>query len=348
MGCSRWPARGRRRVPFGEPRTSSVAGGGDRCRDLATAAPVARASSSAVWRAGGSHRLIGRVTADIDAVIGLGTRCHASLPRVEPERPTNKGETTSRPRTRTSRTTKARSSERSRLLASPSLDALDKVSSCPTPPADAGTVGPVSGPVCPISGRERPAGAVSARRNPGTAPTWWRSGGRGRIAVWSGRAAGVPRFVLPVDSCPDRAPGTGLSRRDAGFQPDLVVCAVSSTARTGVLASFGGRTLNPSRVVAGLQGLHGPGRTRVRSQDHRRYGVPGDAGIDTGVIVDQVAVPVEDTDRSRSARAPQGRGAQTAGRVVHRLLRVGRVLDRKLQWDSAGNSRGAGMSDRRH
>ena len=171
---------------------------------------------------------------------------------------------------------------------------------------------------------------------------------RGRIAgLDRARAAGVPTFVLPVDSCPDRAAwDRALTDATAGFQPDLVVCAgFMRLLGPAFLASFGGRTLNSHpALLPAFPGLHGP-------RDALAYGVKitgatvflVDAGIDTGVIVDQVAVPVEDTD---SVEVLHERIKVAERRllveVVHRLATESwRVLDRKLQWDSAGNSRGS-------
>ena len=83
------------------------------------------------------------------------------------------------------------------------------------------------------------------------------------------------------------------------------------------LERFGGRTLNSHpALLPAFPGMHGP-------RDALAYGVKitgatvflVDAGVDTGVIVDQVAVPVEDSDtRRRPARADQDRRARAAGR----------------------------------
>ena len=64
------------------------------------------------------------------------------------------------------------------------------------------------------------------------------------------------------------------------------------------LGRFGGRTLNSHpALLPAFPGMHGP-------RDALAYGVKitgatvflVDAGVDTGVIVDQVAVPVEEAD----------------------------------------------------
>lgn len=114
------------------------------------------------------------------------------------------------------------------------------------------------------------------------------------------RAAGVPTFVHPLRSGDDRADWDAeLTRLVASYDPDLVVSAgfmklVGST----FLARFADRMINTHpALLPAFQGAHA-----VR--DSLAYGVKVtgctvfvvDAGVDTGRILAQVAVPVEPGD----------------------------------------------------
>jgi phosphoribosylglycinamide formyltransferase 1 len=159
------------------------------------------------------------------------------------------------------------------------------------------------------------------------------------------RSAGVETFVVHPASCPDRSAwDLALTGEVARFAPDLVVCAgFMRLLGPAFLASFGGRTLNSHpALLPAFPGMHGP-------RDALAYGVKitgatvflVDAGVDTGVIVDQVAVPVEESD----SVAILHERIKTAERrllteTVHRLAtRPWRVLDRKVLWQPASQSR---------
>jgi formyltetrahydrofolate-dependent phosphoribosylglycinamide formyltransferase len=113
-------------------------------------------------------------------------------------------------------------------------------------------------------------------------------------------AGGVPAFVCAPADHPDRAAwDAALTEQVAALAPDLVVSAgFMRLVGPAFLARFGGRFLNshPSLLPA-FAGMHGP-------RDALAYGakVTGatlfvvDAGVDTGPIVAQRAVPVLDDD----------------------------------------------------
>ncbi len=112
--------------------------------------------------------------------------------------------------------------------------------------------------------------------------------------------AGVPSFTVRVADFPDRAAwDAALTEQVAAYAPDLVVLAgfMKLTGAT-FLAAFGGRTVNTHPALSpSFPGMHGP-------REALAYGVKVsgctlflvDAGIDTGPIVAQAAVPVEPAD----------------------------------------------------
>jgi phosphoribosylglycinamide formyltransferase-1 len=112
--------------------------------------------------------------------------------------------------------------------------------------------------------------------------------------------ADIPWFVCPLgDFATREAWDEALTKLVASYQPDLVVSAgflklVGST----FLAEFGGRFLNThNALLPSFPGIHGP-------RDALAYGVKiagatlfvVDEGVDTGAVVDQVAVRVADDD----------------------------------------------------
>lgn len=113
-------------------------------------------------------------------------------------------------------------------------------------------------------------------------------------------AAGIDTFVERVKDHPSReAWDETLTARVAEHTPDLVVSAgFLKLAGAAFLEAFGGRYLNThNTLLPAFPGIHGP-------RDALEYGVKitgatlfvVDAGVDTGVIVAQVAVPVLDDD----------------------------------------------------
>jgi phosphoribosylglycinamide formyltransferase-1 len=113
-------------------------------------------------------------------------------------------------------------------------------------------------------------------------------------------AADVPTFVERVKDHPTRADwDKALTARVAEHRPDLVISAgFLKLVGPQFLAAFGDRYLNThNTLLPAFPGIHGP-------RDALAYGVKVtgatlffvDAGMDTGPIVAQVAVPVRDDD----------------------------------------------------
>lgn len=112
--------------------------------------------------------------------------------------------------------------------------------------------------------------------------------------------AGVATFVCRVGEHESR-PGwdAALTAAVAGFEPDLVVLAgFMKLVGPAFLDRFGGRTINTHPALSpSFPGMHGP-------EDALEYGVKVtgctlfivDPGVDTGQIVAQRAVSVEDDD----------------------------------------------------
>lgn len=153
-------------------------------------------------------------------------------------------------------------------------------------------------------------------------------------------AVGVPTFVHPLVPGSDRAAwDAGLTDAVAAFRPDLVVSAgFLKLVGEHFLSRFGGRMINTHpALLPSFPGIHGP-------RDALAYGVKVtgatvflvDAGVDTGTILDQVAVRVaaDDTVETLHERI------KTAERdllvaVTHALVtRRWRVVDRKVHWET--------------
>jgi phosphoribosylglycinamide formyltransferase-1 len=112
--------------------------------------------------------------------------------------------------------------------------------------------------------------------------------------------AGVPTFVHRLKDYPDRAEwDRALTESCTAYDPDLVVLAgFMKLAGPHFLAAFGGRCVNTHPALSpSFPGMRGPA-------DALEYGVKVtgatlfvvDEGVDTGPIVAQTAVPVEDAD----------------------------------------------------
>ena len=113
-------------------------------------------------------------------------------------------------------------------------------------------------------------------------------------------AAGVPTFVHKVKSFAERADwDRALTESVAAYKPDLVVSAgFLKLVGDDFLAAFGDRYINThNALLPAFPGIHGP-------RDALEYGVKVagatlffvDGGVDTGPIIAQVVVPVEDDD----------------------------------------------------
>ncbi|WP_018784665.1 phosphoribosylglycinamide formyltransferase [Micromonospora sp. CNB394] len=138
-------------------------------------------------------------------------------------------------------------------------------------------------------------------------------------------AAGVPSFVERVKDHPTRADwDKALTDRVAEHRPDLVISAgFLKLVGPEFLAAFGDRYLNThNTLLPAFPGIHGP-------RDALAYGVKltgatlffVDAGMDTGPIVAQVAVPVrddddEDTLTERIKSAERRQLVEQVGRLV--------------------------------
>jgi len=116
--------------------------------------------------------------------------------------------------------------------------------------------------------------------------------------------AGIPAFVERVGDHADReAWDVALTEQVRAHAPDLVISAgFLKLVGPAFLAEFGGRYLNThNSLLPAFAGIHGP-------RDALAYGVRltgatlfvVDEGVDTGVILAQVGVPVHDDDTLES------------------------------------------------
>lgn len=138
-------------------------------------------------------------------------------------------------------------------------------------------------------------------------------------------AAGVPAFVERLRDHPTREDwDKALTARVAEHVPDLVISAgFLKLVGPHFLAAFGDRYLNThNTLLPAFPGIHGP-------RDALAYGVKVtgatlffvDAGMDTGPIVAQVAVPVLDDDdeetlTERIKEAERRQLVEQVGRLV--------------------------------
>jgi phosphoribosylglycinamide formyltransferase-1 len=152
--------------------------------------------------------------------------------------------------------------------------------------------------------------------------------------------AGVPAFTHRVKDFPSRADwDVALTESCAAFEPDLLVSAgFMKIVGSSFLDRFGGRFINTHpALLPAFPGMHG-----VR--DALGYGVKVtgctvflvDEGTDTGPVIAQAAVPVDDDDdvatlHERVKVAERSLLVETVGRMVRegwsvqgRKARVGR------------------------
>jgi phosphoribosylglycinamide formyltransferase 1 len=153
------------------------------------------------------------------------------------------------------------------------------------------------------------------------------------------RAAGVPTFVRRVKDFPDRASwDRALTADCAAYEPDLVVAAgFLKLVGPDFLAEFGGRMVNTHpALLPAFPGLHS-----VKDALSHGVKVTGcsvilvDAGVDSGPILAQQAVPVLDDDdeetlHERIKEAERTLVVETIGRMVRngwsvqdRTVRIG-------------------------
>lgn len=126
----------------------------------------------------------------------------------------------------------------------------------------------------------------------------------GILALERAEHAGVTTFVRRVGDFESReAWDAALTEAVASYAPDVVVLAgFMKLVGPAFLAAFGGRTVNTHPALSpSFPGMHGPA-------DALAYGVKVtgctlfvvDAGVDTGAIIAQTAVPVEDDDTTET------------------------------------------------
>jgi phosphoribosylglycinamide formyltransferase-1 len=149
-------------------------------------------------------------------------------------------------------------------------------------------------------------------------------------------AAGVPTFVDSVKAYPARDDwDAALTAHVAEHKPDLIISAgFLKLVGARFLGAFGDRYLNThNALLPSFPGMHGP-------RDALAYGVKltgatlffVDAGVDTGPIVAQVAVPVldDDTEETLTERIKEAERAQLV-ESIGRLVRDGwTISDRKV------------------
>ena len=157
--------------------------------------------------------------------------------------------------------------------------------------------------------------------------------------------AGVPTFVHRVKDFESRDDwDAAMTKSCAAYDPDLVVSAgFMKLAGDAFLAEFGGRYVNTHpALLPSFPGMHG-------AADALAYGVKitgatlfvVDAGVDTGPIVDQVAVRVEDDDTEESLHerikvAERGMLVDCVGRMAREGFTIS---DRKVRFGRASGGR---------
>jgi phosphoribosylglycinamide formyltransferase-1 len=160
----------------------------------------------------------------------------------------------------------------------------------------------------------------------------------GVVGLERAERAGVATFVHPlVDRAARDAWDAGLTEQVAAYAPDLVISAgFMKLLGPHFLGRFGGRTINTHpALLPSFPGTHGP-------RDALAYGVKlsgatvflVDAGVDTGVILDQAAVPVADDDTVETLheRIKVAERALLVATTHALATRTWRVVDRKVEW----------------
>jgi len=143
---------------------------------------------------------------------------------------------------------------------------------------------------------------------------------------------GVPTYVVRLRDYPTRADwDRALTEATAAHRPDLVVSAgFLKLVGPEFLAAFQGRYVNThNSLLPAFPGIHGP-------RDALAYGVKVagatlffvDAGVDTGPIIAQVAVPVydDDTEETLTERIKQAERRQLV-EYVGRMVRDGWTIE---------------------
>lgn len=167
----------------------------------------------------------------------------------------------------------------------------------------------------------------------------------GILALERAERAAIPTYVLKVKDFDSReAWDASLTQQTAAYAPDLVVSAgFMKLVGASFLARFAGRFLNTHpALLPAFPGMHG-------ARDALEYGVKltgatlfvVDEGVDTGAILAQVTVPVEDDDTEETLHE-RIKTAERAMLVdsVGRIAREGFAIDgRRVRF---GRSDGSG------
>jgi phosphoribosylglycinamide formyltransferase 1 len=150
--------------------------------------------------------------------------------------------------------------------------------------------------------------------------------------------ANIPTFVAALQDHATRAAwDQALTADVAAYEPDLVISAgFMKLVGPEFLARFEGRMINTHpALLPSFPGMHGP-------RDALAYGVKitgatvflVDAGIDSGVILDQRAVEVADNDTVETLHERiKVAERELLVTITHQLATRGwRVSDRKVVW----------------
>jgi phosphoribosylglycinamide formyltransferase-1 len=150
--------------------------------------------------------------------------------------------------------------------------------------------------------------------------------------------ANIPTFVESLQDHATRADwDRALTADVAAYQPDLVISAgFMKLVGPEFLARFQGRMINTHpALLPSFPGVHGP-------RDALAYGVKitgatvflVDSGVDSGVILDQRAVPVADNDTVETLHERiKVVEREMLVAITHQLAtRSWRVADRKVLW----------------
>lgn len=150
--------------------------------------------------------------------------------------------------------------------------------------------------------------------------------------------ANIPTFIESLGAHASRADwDRALTAAVAAYEPDLVISAgFMKLVGPEFLSRFEGRMINTHpALLPSFPGMHGP-------RDALAYGVKitgatvflVDAGIDSGVILDQRAVPVADDDTVETLHERiKVAERELLVTITHQLAtRSWRVADRKVLW----------------
>src|SRR6266567_8529642 len=166
---------------------------------------------------------------------------------------------------------------------------------------------------------------------------------RGTGAASRAEAAGIATFACRVGDYADRAGwDKALTEICAGFQPDLIVSAgFMKLFGPAFLDEFAGRCINSHpALLPSFPGMHG-----VR--DALAYGVKVtgctvfivDAGLDSGPVIAQQAVPVDDDDdETLTERIKSAERALLAATVIAMLRDGWSVSGRTVRIGRSGES----------